>query len=80
MVLVLGVSRLLEMAKDTSGLRFIVVCKVFFQFISHSIVLQLQGLFQKHLSPINLEYQPLEVVRPSFLGYEPFSIYIVIRL
>ncbi len=37
----LGLNRLLAMAKDTNGL----------QLINHSIVLQLQGLFQEHLSP-----------------------------
>jgi len=49
--LMLGVSKLLAMAKDTEGLCFIIVNEVFFQFISHSIVLQLWVSFQKHLSP-----------------------------
>jgi ABC-type amino acid transport system permease subunit len=35
----LGVNKLLAMAKDTSGLHLIAVGDVFFQFISHSIVL-----------------------------------------
>jgi hypothetical protein len=34
----LGASKLLTMVKDISGLRPIVVGKVFFQLISHSIV------------------------------------------
>jgi len=37
--LVLGVSRLLAMAKDINGFCLIPVGKVFFRFISHSIVL-----------------------------------------
>jgi len=41
MALVLGVNKLLAMAKYTNGLSFIVVSKVFLQFISYSIVLQL---------------------------------------
>ncbi len=38
------------MAKDTSGLHFIVVNEAFLQLISRSIILQFQGLFQEHLS------------------------------
>jgi len=45
MALVLGASRLLVMAKDTSGFRPIIVGQVFLQLISCSIVLQLQGSF-----------------------------------
>jgi hypothetical protein len=51
MALVLGVNKLLGMTKNIGGLHLIAVCKVFFRFISCSIVLQLQRLFQKHLSP-----------------------------
>jgi len=50
MALVLGVSILLAMVKDTSGFCLIVVSEVFFQFINRSIVLQLRGPFQEHLS------------------------------
>jgi hypothetical protein len=39
--LVLGVNKLLVMAKDTDGFRLIAIGKVFFLFINHSIVLQL---------------------------------------
>jgi hypothetical protein len=39
------VSKLLAMAKDTSGLRPIAVGRVFLQLISYSIVLQLWGPF-----------------------------------
>jgi len=49
--LVLGASRLLAMVEDIVGFRLIVVSEVFFRLISRSIVLQLQGLFQEHLSP-----------------------------
>jgi hypothetical protein len=59
------------MAKNIGGLCLIVVSKVSFRFISCSIVLQLWGSLQKHLSPITLEYQPLEAMRPSFLASKP---------
>ncbi len=39
MALMLGVNKLLAMAKDTSGIHPITVSKVFFLFISSSIVL-----------------------------------------
>ncbi len=39
------------MAKHTGGFCLIVISEVFPQFTSHSIVLQLRGSFQKHLSP-----------------------------
>jgi hypothetical protein len=49
--LVLGANKLLTMEKDVRGLCPIAICKLFFQLIIHSIVLQLQGPFQEHLSP-----------------------------
>jgi len=49
--LVLGVSKLLAMAKDTGGFCPITVGEVFFRLINYSIVLQLQGPFHEHLSP-----------------------------
>jgi hypothetical protein len=49
--LVLGASRLLAMAKDIDRLHPITIGKVFFQSINCSTILQLRGLFQKHLSP-----------------------------
>jgi len=69
----LGVSRLLAMAKDIGSLRPIVVGEVFFRLINCSIVLQLWEPFQEHLSPHCLEYQPLEAVRPFFLASNPSS-------
>jgi hypothetical protein len=74
--LMMGASRLLVIAKDIGGIRPIAVGKVFFRLISCSIILQLEGPFYKHLSPISLEFRPLEVVRPSFLASKPFSTYI----
>jgi hypothetical protein len=50
MAIMLGASILLAMAKDICGHCSIAISKVFFRFISHSIVLQLWGLFQEHLS------------------------------
>jgi hypothetical protein len=49
--LVLGAIRLLAMVKDISGFCLIVVSDMFLQFISRSIVLQLRGPFQEHLTP-----------------------------
>ncbi len=49
--IVLGVNILLAMAKDICGHCSIAISKVLFRFISRSIVLQLWGLFQEHLSP-----------------------------
>jgi hypothetical protein len=46
---------------------------VFFLLINGSIVLQLQGPFQEHLSPLSLEYWPLEVVTPFLLASKPSS-------
>jgi hypothetical protein len=71
--LVLRISKLLEMVKDTGGHGFITVGKVFLQFISHSIVIQLGRSFQEHLSPISLEYQLLEAMRPSFWRLNHFQ-------
>jgi hypothetical protein len=51
MALVLGANRLLTMSKHSCGFRIIVIGKMFFQPINHSIVLQLWGPFQEHLSP-----------------------------
>ncbi len=76
--LMLGANRLLAMAKDIGGFHPIAIGEVFLWLISHSIILQLWGLFQEHLSPISLEYQSLEVVRPSFLASEPSSTYTLI--
>jgi hypothetical protein len=78
--LVFGVSRLLAMVKDIGGFRPIVVSKVFLRIIIHSIVLQLWGPFQEHLSPISLEYQPLEAMRPSILVFKPSLICTLIGL
>jgi hypothetical protein len=51
MALMLGANRLLAMAKDIGGLLPITIGEVFFQLISHFIVLQLRGLVQEQLSP-----------------------------
>jgi len=46
----LGASRLLVMAKDIGGLHFTTISEVFLRLISHSIILELWGQFQEHLS------------------------------
>ncbi len=67
----LEVNILLAMAKDTGGLRPIAVSKVFLQVtpLSYSFM----GCFKNTYPPINLEFRPLEVVRPSFLASEPLQ-------
>jgi hypothetical protein len=59
--LVLGANKLLAMAKKTSGFSLIAVSKMFFQLMNCSIVLQLQGPFQEHLSPHQLSINPLRL-------------------
>jgi hypothetical protein len=58
MALMVRANKLLAMAKDTTSFHPIVICEMFFELISCSIVLQLQGLFQEHLSPISSKYEP----------------------
>jgi hypothetical protein len=50
--LMLGASKLWAMANDISDIRFIIVGEVFLQLISCSIVLQLWGPFQEHISTL----------------------------
>ncbi len=45
MALVLKPCKLLTIAKEISDIHHIIISKVIFQFISHFIVLQLQGPF-----------------------------------
>jgi hypothetical protein len=78
MALMLGANKLLLIAKDTNGLCFIVVSKVFFLFINRSIILQLWGPFRNTYPPISLDYRPLEAVRPSLLTSEPSLTYTLI--
>jgi len=52
---VLKDNKLLVMANDIGGLCPIAISKVFFQFISRSIVLQLWRCFRNIYPPINLE-------------------------
>jgi len=72
MALVLGVSRLLAMEKNTKGLCLITIGEMFFRLINCSIVLQLRGHFKNTYPPISLEYRPLKVVRPSLFGIRTF--------
>jgi hypothetical protein len=76
---VLGVNRLLAMAKDTGGLRPIAISKVFLWFISHSIVLQLRGPFQEHLSPHQFGVLTPKGYETIFLTSNPSSTYTLIR-
>ncbi len=75
MALVLGINKLLAMAKDTEDLHPIVISEIFFQLIN-----QFGGSFQEHLSPINSKFQPLEAMKPSFLASEPSLTYTLIGL
>jgi hypothetical protein len=79
-VLMLGVSKLLTIAKDIGNFSLTIVSEMFFQLINHSIVLQLQGRFKNTYSLINLKYQPLKVVRSSLLASKPSSTYTLIVL
>jgi hypothetical protein len=63
--LVLGANRLLAMAKDISGLHPIVIGEVFFRY-------------KNTYAPISLEYRALEVMKPSFLAFEPSLTYTLI--
>ncbi len=79
MTLMLRGNKLLEMAKDIGGLCFIVICKMFFQFISHSIVLQVERSFQKHLSFHQFGVTTLGGYEAILLAFEPPSTYTMIR-
>jgi len=51
LALMLGANRLLAMVKDIGGLCHIAIIKMFLQLINSSIIFQLRGPFQEHLSP-----------------------------
>jgi hypothetical protein len=75
MALVLGVSILLVMAKNTNGLCPIAINEIFFLLFYHSIVLQFRRSFQEHLSPHQFGILTLR-------GYEaiPFNIQALLDL
>ncbi len=60
MALMLGASRLLAMANDIASFHPIIICVMSFWLISHSIILQLWGLFQDHLSLNQFEISALK--------------------
>jgi len=70
--LMLGVNKLLAMAKNTEVLCPIIVDEVFFQLISHSIVLQLWVSFQKHLSPHQFKILTLGGYETILFGIRTF--------
>ncbi len=76
--LMLGVNILLAMGKNTKSFHPIIVGEMFLQLISCFIVLQLWGPFQLTYPPINSKFQPLEVVKPSFLALKPCLTYTLI--
>jgi hypothetical protein len=78
MALVLGASRLLAMAKDIGGLRPIIISEVFFYLSITPLSYNFGGHFRSTYPPINLEYQPLEAMRPSLFVFEPSSTYTLI--
>ncbi len=65
----LGVKKLLAMAKDTNGFHSIVVSKVFFQLLITPMLYNFEGHFWSTYPPISLEYQPLEGLKPSLLAF-----------
>jgi hypothetical protein len=66
-------------SKDTKGFCPIVIGEVFFQLISRSIVLQLQGLLQEHLSHNQFGISTFRCVKASLLASKPSSIYTLIE-
>jgi hypothetical protein len=67
--IMLGVKKLLAMAKDTNGFHSIVVSKVFFQLLITPMLYNFEGHFWSTYPPISLEYQPLEGLKPSLLAF-----------
>jgi len=53
---------------------------IFFDLLVVTLSYSFKGCFKNTYPPINLEYWPLEVVRPPFLAYEPSLTYTLIRL
>jgi hypothetical protein len=78
MALVLGVSRLLAMVRDISGLHPIAISKMFLQLISHSIILQLWGPFQEHLSHHQFGVSTFGGSKAILLASKPSSTYTMI--
>jgi hypothetical protein len=74
--LVLRVNRLLAMTKETSGLCPIARC--FFNLLFFPLSYNFKGCFKSIHPHINLEYRPLEVVKPSLLASKPSLIYTLI--
>jgi hypothetical protein len=66
------------MTNDTNGLCFIIVGEVFLWLVNCSIVLYFGGRFRSTYPPISLEYQPLQIMKPSLLTFEPFLTYTLI--
>ncbi len=75
----LKVSRLLIMANDIKGFHFIIVGEMFFDLLVVALFYNFGGYFKSSYFPINLEFHPLEVARPSFMAFEPSSTYTLIR-
>jgi hypothetical protein len=75
MALMLVANRLLAMAKDICGLCLIAVSEMFIQLINHSIVLQLRGPFQEHLSPHQFGVSTLRGCEDILFGFYHFSGY-----
>jgi hypothetical protein len=66
------------MVKDIRGFRLITVGETFFQLINRSIVLQIWGTFQKHLSPHQLGVLTFRNYETYFLTSKPSLIYTLI--
>jgi len=54
--------------------------KCLFDLLIAPLSYSFEGHFKNNYPPINLEFRPLEVMKPSFLASEPFSTYTLIRL
>jgi hypothetical protein len=76
--LVLGANKLLAMAKDISGIRLIVIGEGFFNLLVFPLSYSFGVISRAPI--INLEYRPLDAMKPSLLASKPSSTYTLIWL
>ncbi len=54
--------------------------RCFFDLLVVPLSYSFKGHFRNTYPPTSLEFQPLEVIRPSLLAFEPFLTYTLIGL
>jgi hypothetical protein len=74
----LGANKLLAMAKDTNFFVLLLWANCFFNLLVAPLFYNIGGHFRSIYPPTNLEFQPLEVMRSSFLAFKPSSTYTLI--